>query len=78
LDKVPPELSKKVHLLKVFRDYFDQENKTTSVIVEAKFDEERARSARSPVLYVDAWFHRKHATFFRLSNRIVQVLNCPL
>jgi polo-like kinase 1 len=25
------------------------------------------------VLHVDRWFRRKHATFFRLSNRIVQV-----
>ena len=74
MDKFPQELYKKVQLLKYFQKLFDKENKSTSTLVDLAPEEyERTRSARSSVLHVDRWFRRKHATFFRLSNRIVQV-----
>jgi uncharacterized protein (UPF0303 family) len=73
MDKFPPELFKKVQLLKYFQKLFDKENKSTSTLVDVTLEDEQVRSARSPALHVDRWFRRKHATFFRLSNRIVQV-----
>jgi hypothetical protein len=74
MDKFPQELFKKVQLLKYFQKLFDKENKSTSMLVDPSPEEyERTRSARSPLLYVDAWFIRKHVTYFRLSNLIVQV-----
>lgn len=74
MDKFPQELYKKVQLLKYFQKLFDKENKSTSTLVDLAPEEyERTRSARSSVLHVDRWFRRKHASFFRLSNRIVQV-----
>lgn len=55
----PEDLSKKVKLLDHFRRHL--------------IDESKVIDCKKPYVYVKKWLRTSHATFFRLSNRIVQV-----
>jgi polo-like kinase 1 len=55
----PEELKKKVTLLEHFRKHLLDENKTSE--------------CKKPLIFVKKWLSTSHATFFRLSNRVVQV-----
>ena len=55
----PEELKKKVTLLEHFRKHL--------------LCEDNAIETKKPLIFVKKWFSTTHATFFRLSNRVVQV-----
>jgi len=60
----PKDLQKKVTLLQHFKKYLEGENKVTTQVDE---------SNQKDTVYVKKWLKTKHATMFRLSNKIVQM-----
>lgn len=73
LETFPEELKKKAYLLKYFRKLFEKHYSKTATIVETPIPRS-ALSTRSVLLHVDKFYRTKRAAVFRLSNRLVQVL----
>jgi len=73
LSSFPPELNKKVTLLKHFRGYLLEQYKSQTV----KCEEESAAMAvggpSSNIPFVKKWVKTRHAILFRMSNRVVQI-----
>ena len=68
----PKELHKKVTLMLHFRSYLEGIRAITTQATENA--EEVAQSQRQvPMIYLKKWMKTRHASLFRLSNKIVQV-----
>lgn len=67
LDKYPPELKKKLTLIKHFKTYLEGENQLERKPYNNKVDEDNDNQ----LVYVKKWMKTKHAIMFRLSNRCV-------
>ena len=67
-EEFPKDLNKKVILLQHFKAYLLEENKSTPI--ERK---ESENIDEKHYVYVKKWMKTKHASLFRLSNKIVQV-----
>jgi len=63
LDNYPKELTKKVALLKRFKEYLNGEEKKEIKVIGDK----------KKIVYVKKWIRSHHAIFFRLSNKIIHV-----
>lgn len=80
LDSHPPELNKKVTLLKHFRNYLvdqqSQEPQSENEKREGLEEKEEAEGGDSDMMmpYVKKWVRTRHAILFRLSNKTVQVV----
>jgi polo-like kinase 1 len=67
IENFPPELQKKITLIKHFRVYLDKEKETQ------KLREEPKPITWDTDVYVKRWLKTRHAVIFRLSNKVVQV-----
>lgn len=75
LDKYPPDLEKKVKLLRYFKSYLDGEQniqKPETPEIKPPVEDPNSDSKKN-FAYVKKWMRTKHAIMFRLSNKIVQV-----
>jgi polo-like kinase 1 len=69
----PESLSKKVTLLKHFRNYLiEQEKKSDDD--GSVLDSVNNVASTAPMTYVKKWVRTKHAILFRLSNQTVQIV----
>ena len=86
LDTYPKELTKKVTLLKHFRSYLEKKRDESAKSMEfsrwvsqdkmekvAQEEIEKLENEGRDLPYVKKWVRTRHAIFFRLSNRKVQV-----
>lgn len=86
LDKFPKDLTKKVTLLKHFRSYLEKKRDEDTRDMEysawvsqdkmeqkAREEVEQLEKENQDLPYVKKWVRTRHAIFFRLSNRKVQV-----
>jgi len=88
LSNYPASLEKKVLLLKHFRNYLTEQEKSThpsSECTDARdeesvsqyrecYDERESIERQDELVYVKKWFRTRHAILFRLSDRTVQVV----
>jgi hypothetical protein len=76
MTEYPPALQKKVTLLKHFMNYLVPPAESAAATPPPSFPPSSTSSDASapPRVYVKKWLRTKHAIFFRLSNRTVQVI----
>lgn len=71
LEDHPENLSKKVTLLKHFRNYLIEQQKSSN---ETPIETMSADSDTLPMVFLKKWVRTKHAILFRLSNQTVQIV----
>lgn len=73
LQNFPESLSKKVTLLKHFRNYLIEQEKKSDDNASV-LNSVNAVAESLPLIYVKKWVRTKHAILFRLSNQTVQIV----
>lgn len=72
LSNYPDELQKKVILLKHFKSYLEEQERKDGKKPSSTSDGDNADSGHV-ITYVKKWVRTRHAIFFRLNNKTVQV-----
>jgi len=69
----PKELEKKMLLLKHFKNYLQEGDEKENNEEENHIQNPMEELNKEPLVYIKKWLKTKHATMFRLSNKIIQV-----
>eukprot|EP01135_Chromosphaera_perkinsii_P010996 Nk52_evm30s2309 gene=Nk52_evmTU30s2309 len=73
IDQYPPELYKKITLLKHFRNYMMERLQGGSVVSVSSSENDSNAVQKCKYPHVKKWLRTKKAIVFRLSNKIIQV-----